>query len=523
MIKGLDSKSIHKYQKESEAYKKSLPNHKKLSTPAKHLPLFALYHNLLNFILPLVSSLERPNPEIPVTNSTNIVDISNVGLTQFWNLKAHMQDASVLATAHYPETLDRIFVSLLNNFTLLRPADNVQIIGAPSFFPTVWGWIKRWFDPVTVSKIFILSRAEVKPTLNKFMDPVNIPKRYGGQLDWEWGQLPSIDTETQAALEKDGNKGWVAGPALWLDHKRVVVGTENGKPRESDKEIAELKPVVYAADWTEEPVHPERRASNASEIAHQPTHLSPPASKLERIPSEHAVTAAKRASSEAQRASHDKPVVAAAAGAGIGAAATATAVAAASHADKEQHPTQIPNDIKKENIKIAPSGDQVNMAPPPEQAAFPMQTAEYIGKGNKELVANGEINEPKAVSHEPEAAVHIAEAAAAAPSALESKPTASPEPIANGTAHSHTALPPAGMSQPGPVPQHNVEVNKAVVHKMEGESISTLPAQANGALPHPEMVVSTDRSKGLAVEADKVESLAAPRPDMERFVTAAEF
>jgi hypothetical protein len=76
------------------------------------LPLFALYHNLLNFVLPLVSTLERPNPEIPVTNSTNIVDIQGVGLSQFWNLKNHMQDASVLATAHYPETLDRIFVSL---------------------------------------------------------------------------------------------------------------------------------------------------------------------------------------------------------------------------------------------------------------------------------------------------------------------------------------------------------------------------------------------------------------------------
>lgn len=77
------------------------------------LPLFALYHNLLNFVLPFVSSLERPNPEIPVTNSTNIVDISGVGLTQFWNLKNHMQDASVLATAHYPETLDRIFVGTM--------------------------------------------------------------------------------------------------------------------------------------------------------------------------------------------------------------------------------------------------------------------------------------------------------------------------------------------------------------------------------------------------------------------------
>lgn len=111
VIKHLDSKAVHKYQKDAEKYKNSLPHHKKMNTSAKMLPLFALYHNLLNFVLPFVSTLERPNPEIPITNSTNIVDISGVGLTQFWNLKNHMQDASVLATAHYPETLDRIFVS----------------------------------------------------------------------------------------------------------------------------------------------------------------------------------------------------------------------------------------------------------------------------------------------------------------------------------------------------------------------------------------------------------------------------
>lgn len=120
MIKGLDSKNVAKYAKESEAYKSKLPNHKNLKTPAKLLPLFALYHNLLNFVLPMVSTLERPNPEVPVTNSTNIVDISGVGLTQFWNLKAHMQDASVLATAHYPETLDRIFVRPPTNLSAMQ-------------------------------------------------------------------------------------------------------------------------------------------------------------------------------------------------------------------------------------------------------------------------------------------------------------------------------------------------------------------------------------------------------------------
>jgi hypothetical protein len=57
--------------------------------------------------------MDRDHPRTPITQSNNIVDISGVGLKQFWNLRTHMQDASTLATAHYPETLDRIFVSSL--------------------------------------------------------------------------------------------------------------------------------------------------------------------------------------------------------------------------------------------------------------------------------------------------------------------------------------------------------------------------------------------------------------------------
>jgi hypothetical protein len=63
-------------------------------------------------VQPLCSAIDRKHPETPISQSNNIVDISGVGLKQFWNLKAHMQDASTLATAHYPETLDRIFVCL---------------------------------------------------------------------------------------------------------------------------------------------------------------------------------------------------------------------------------------------------------------------------------------------------------------------------------------------------------------------------------------------------------------------------
>ena len=117
------SSSIAKSATTTEAQKSS-------KVPARLLRLFALYENLLQFVMPLCSKLERPNPETPIVSSNNIVDVSGVGLMQFWNLKTHMQDASVLATAHYPETLDRIFVSLPfppTSFRFLRPLLTIRL------------------------------------------------------------------------------------------------------------------------------------------------------------------------------------------------------------------------------------------------------------------------------------------------------------------------------------------------------------------------------------------------------------
>ncbi|KAF2122486.1 CRAL-TRIO domain-containing protein [Lophiotrema nucula] len=216
----LNSKTI-------SAYEKSLVN-ATITSPTvaiKNLRLFALYESLTRFVMPLCSAIPRNHPETPISMSNNIVDISGVGLKQFWNLKGHMQDASQLATAHYPETLDRIF-----------------IIGAPAFFPTVWGWIKRWFDPITVSKIFILSPANVLPTLSQYIDVENIPKKYGGKLDFEFGSMPNIEPEIEAAIKwenpavQNGKKTLPIGPIRWSvgedgSMKAVAVGSEKGSPR----------------------------------------------------------------------------------------------------------------------------------------------------------------------------------------------------------------------------------------------------------------------------------------------------
>ncbi|KAK3904804.1 CRAL-TRIO domain-containing protein, partial [Staphylotrichum tortipilum] len=237
-IRHLDTKTVSAYEKAAESATVSQAQTDG-STPQRLLRLFALYENLTRFAQPLCTAMpDREHAHTPITLSTNIVDVSQVSLRMFWNLKAHMQAASTLATAHYPETLDRIF-----------------IIGAPYFFSTVWGWIKRWFDPITVSKIFILSPSEVKSTLEEFIDPRNIPKLYGGELEFEFFDRPNLDGNIKERVTwENGYTEFPEGPAYWVPvegGKRMAcmaVGSKGGVPR---RETVCTIPVVGKEDKEE--------------------------------------------------------------------------------------------------------------------------------------------------------------------------------------------------------------------------------------------------------------------------------
>lgn len=253
-IRTLDSKTIANYEKQgaNSTFSQAKTDGK---TPPGLLRLFALYENLTRFNQPFCTQLmDREHADVPVTMSTNIVDISGVGLKQFWNLKGHMQAASQLATAHYPETLDRIF-----------------IIGAPIFFSTVWGWVKRWFDPITVSKIFVLAPHEVKPTLEAFIDPRNIPKKYGGELDYTFGQLGIPDPAWAGVIRwEKGHSSFPSGPLLWEDvpgEDRIAcvrLGAEKGK---TQREIICSLPKAWkpAEKTTEESTQTESVANTATD------------------------------------------------------------------------------------------------------------------------------------------------------------------------------------------------------------------------------------------------------------------
>ncbi|KAL8998608.1 MAG: hypothetical protein Q9169_002359 [Polycauliona sp. 2 TL-2023] len=275
----LDSKKMIAYSQATSKSKAKGPS------PSRMLRLFALYENLTRFVMPLCSSVPgRPNPETPVDQSNNIVDISRVGLKQFWNLRSHMQDASQLATAHYPETLDRIF-----------------IIGAPSFFPTIWGWIKKWFDPITTSKIFILSHDEVKPTLSQFMDTSAIPKKYGGELDFECGMMPSLDPDLRKCLEiKDARleELFLTGPTRWVYNEEgemmaLSVGSIDGKPHKEPVATMSSLAVKTATNSSMFQSQRTRPSFSAAQIGsyvglqHTPTSQSRPQSKGSAIPETH--------------------------------------------------------------------------------------------------------------------------------------------------------------------------------------------------------------------------------------------
>jgi hypothetical protein len=379
-----------------------------------------------------------------------------------------------------------------------------QIIGAPSFFPTVWGWIKRWFDPVTVSKIFILGKHEMKATLENFIDPKDFPEQYGGKLKWNFGDLPHMDDDTLRAVEKDGHKGWVPGPCLWLEHERVIVGSDKGKLRRADKEVAQMKPVVYAADYTEEPVHPERKASliGRKSLAHQrPQPLT------------------KSMANGTAGTPHEETK----SGVAAGGLTAATAARIASQPKTPQPETQPKYD---ENIRTAPfEGSPVRVSPSP-QPGHPAVTAEYLTSDEKLAAKNAANPTPQIETVSEQLDQSATTAPAETVTTSESTSKAEPETTPAAPSTTSTTTVPPGMPQPGPISNHQQQLHAAIANKMDGESVSVLPEDsgANGGFAHPEITTASDPTKGLTIETEKLALADANgRPAIgDRFHTAVE-
>lgn len=347
-----------------------------------------------------------------------------------------------------------------------------------------------------MSKIFILGKHEVKSTLSKFIDPKDFPKRYGGELEWDWGQLPHLDDETRTALERDGNKGWVKGPNLWLDNQRLVVGSEKGKLRRPDSDVEAKLPVVYAADYTEIPVHADRKLSKGR-VKHGKTngtaepHHQAEAEAEKAAPAgvSQAVVIADKTESENKQ---EQP--------------SSETPAPQAQTVSEPEPKHL--DLEGKNLRTTPvPGSTVHL--PDSQPAHPAVTAEYVSSStNPTPVASTEAVEsaPAPIPSQPESTTPAPTAEqVAAPATTQTAPTTE--------AHPH----PPSRPQSGPAPEHVLAINHAITEALSQESVAEIPATANGHASHPEVLLASDPTKGLAIESEKL-----PRPPIERFATAAE-
>ncbi|KUJ10942.1 CRAL/TRIO domain-containing protein [Mollisia scopiformis] len=212
-VSKLKAEDIQQCYEEAKTVKQNLESHKDLATLPKMLPIYAVVHSGPAFVLPLCSAVQPASSNKPLTKMTNIIDISGVGLRQWWFLKDHLQIASMITTEYYPDVLDKTIV-----------------VGAPSFFPVVWGWFKRWFNAAMLEKTFIVNKSQMRDTLAEHIDPDHFPTTYGGNLEWEYGKI-NLDDVLLSEVQKDGGKGWIKGPCIWSNGRRVGVGSVNGVKR----------------------------------------------------------------------------------------------------------------------------------------------------------------------------------------------------------------------------------------------------------------------------------------------------
>ncbi|KDQ20994.1 hypothetical protein BOTBODRAFT_142375 [Botryobasidium botryosum FD-172 SS1] len=159
--------------------------------------IIVLNEFMLKCVYPLCTiAPHEAGPSTPISSVCSIIDLDGVSFSHMWNLKTHLQQASELSTANYPETLDQTFV-----------------VNAPGFFSTIWGWIKPFFDEGTRKKIHILHPSNTAETLLEHIAASELPRVYGGQLEWAYGDDTSLDEEVKAAL---GEQGLLRGPTLFV-------------------------------------------------------------------------------------------------------------------------------------------------------------------------------------------------------------------------------------------------------------------------------------------------------------------
>jgi hypothetical protein len=99
----------------------------------------------------------------------SIMDLKGVGLWKAKEVYGYLQRASAIMQNYYPERLGKLYV-----------------INAPWGFSSVFSVVKRFLDPVTVSKIHVLGATYQKELLDQ-VPAENLPAEFGGKCECDGG------------------------------------------------------------------------------------------------------------------------------------------------------------------------------------------------------------------------------------------------------------------------------------------------------------------------------------------------
>jgi hypothetical protein len=150
-----------------------------------------------------------------------IMDLKGVALMRASQVYSYIRQASDMSQNYYPERLGHLYV-----------------INAPWGFAAVWGAVKGWLDPVTVSKIHILGSGYKKELLEQ-VPAENLPEEFGGSCKCAGGcELSDAGPWQEAEWAK---------PAKW-EIEAAAAPAPAPVPAPTATEAAEPTPVAAAAE-----------------------------------------------------------------------------------------------------------------------------------------------------------------------------------------------------------------------------------------------------------------------------------
>ncbi len=92
--------------------------------------------------------------------------------------------------------------------------------------------VQPWFDEGTRRKVHVLGK-DSGPALRTFIDPQDLPKVYGGELEWKFEDEPAIDDAIRDAIGE-----MPKGPVVFEDGK-IVRPSPPADPPQGNGETAQ--------------------------------------------------------------------------------------------------------------------------------------------------------------------------------------------------------------------------------------------------------------------------------------------